>query len=86
MNRAPCCRATVVASCRDESCPSLRRRRRRHRRPLFPAEALARELTARGWRIVLATDRRGEQYAHSFPAEERIALDAATGSRPDRHG
>ncbi|QDH74123.1 undecaprenyldiphospho-muramoylpentapeptide beta-N-acetylglucosaminyltransferase [Brevundimonas sp. M20] len=49
---------------------------------MFPAEALSRELTARGWRIVLATDHRGEQYAHSFPAEERLALDAATGSGP----
>ncbi len=27
---------------------------------MFPAEALSRELAARGWRIVLATDRRGE--------------------------
>lgn len=49
---------------------------------MFPAEALSRELAARGWRIVLATDHRGEQYAHSFPAEERLALDAATGSGP----
>ncbi|MCS6627203.1 undecaprenyldiphospho-muramoylpentapeptide beta-N-acetylglucosaminyltransferase [Roseibacterium beibuensis] len=49
---------------------------------MFPAEALARELQARGWRIVLATDHRGEQYAHVFPAEERIALDAATGRGP----
>ncbi|WP_374512904.1 undecaprenyldiphospho-muramoylpentapeptide beta-N-acetylglucosaminyltransferase [Brevundimonas sp.] len=49
---------------------------------MFPAEALARELQARGWRIVLATDRRGEQYAHGFPAEERLALDAATGRGP----
>lgn len=46
---------------------------------MFPAEALARELTSRGWRIVLATDRRGEQYAHAFPAEGRLELDAATG-------
>ncbi|MFN7281542.1 MAG: undecaprenyldiphospho-muramoylpentapeptide beta-N-acetylglucosaminyltransferase [Brevundimonas sp.] len=47
---------------------------------MFPAEALAREMAARGWRVVLATDQRGEQYAHAFPAEERLALDAATGS------
>ncbi|MGQ3039798.1 MAG: undecaprenyldiphospho-muramoylpentapeptide beta-N-acetylglucosaminyltransferase [Brevundimonas sp.] len=49
---------------------------------MFPAEALSRELSARGWRIVLATDRRGEAYAHNFPAEERLALDAATGRGP----
>lgn len=49
---------------------------------MFPAEALAREMAARGWRVVLATDRRGEQYATHFPAEERLALDAATGSGP----
>ncbi len=49
---------------------------------MFPAEALAREMASRGWRVVLATDHRGEQYAHAFPAEERLALDAATGSGP----
>ncbi len=49
---------------------------------MFPAEALARELQARGWRVVLATDHRGEAYAQAFPAEERIALDAATGRGP----
>ncbi len=49
---------------------------------MFPAEALAREMAGRGWRIVLATDRRGEQYAHDFPAETRLDLDAATGAGP----
>ena len=49
---------------------------------MFPAEALARELTTRGWRVILATDARGQQYASAFPAEERIALDAATGRGP----
>jgi UDP-N-acetylglucosamine--N-acetylmuramyl-(pentapeptide) pyrophosphoryl-undecaprenol N-acetylglucosamine transferase len=45
---------------------------------MFPAEALARVLAARGWRIVLATDSRGDQYAQKFPAEERLSLEAAT--------
>ena len=45
---------------------------------LFPAEALARALIARGWRIVLATDSRGARFAEHFPAEERLALEAAT--------
>ena len=45
---------------------------------LFPAEALARELAGRGWRIVLATDARGATYAEDFPAETRLALNAAT--------
>jgi UDP-N-acetylglucosamine--N-acetylmuramyl-(pentapeptide) pyrophosphoryl-undecaprenol N-acetylglucosamine transferase len=45
---------------------------------LFPAEALARTLQGRGWRVVLATDERGAQYAKDFPAEERLALEAAT--------
>jgi UDP-N-acetylglucosamine--N-acetylmuramyl-(pentapeptide) pyrophosphoryl-undecaprenol N-acetylglucosamine transferase len=35
-------------------------------------------LTERGWRIVLATDVRGGAYAEQFPAEERLALNAAT--------
>lgn len=45
---------------------------------MFPAEALARALAARDWRVILATDARGDQYAQNFPAERRIALDAAT--------
>ncbi|CAN5445384.1 undecaprenyldiphospho-muramoylpentapeptide beta-N-acetylglucosaminyltransferase [soil metagenome] len=49
---------------------------------MFPAEALARELASRGWRVVLATDQRGEQYAADFPAEEKLYLDTATGSGP----
>ncbi len=53
---------------------------------LFPAEALARELSSRGWRIVLATDTRGAEYANEFPAEERLALDAATFKMGDPVG
>jgi len=45
---------------------------------LFPAQALSEALSARGWRVVLATDERGAAYAANFPAEERIALSAAT--------
>ncbi len=53
---------------------------------LFPAEALARELQARGWRIVLATDSRGARFAEHFPAEERLALEAATFKASDPVG
>lgn len=35
---------------------------------LFPAEALAHELIARGWDVHLATDGRAARYAGSFPA------------------
>ncbi len=45
---------------------------------LFPAQALAEALIGRGWRVALATDERGAAYAGGFPAEERIALSAAT--------
>jgi UDP-N-acetylglucosamine--N-acetylmuramyl-(pentapeptide) pyrophosphoryl-undecaprenol N-acetylglucosamine transferase len=53
---------------------------------MFPAEALARTLIERGWRVVLATDSRGDQYAHAFPAEKRIALNAATFKTTDPIG
>lgn len=45
---------------------------------MFPAQALAEALTTRGWRIALATDERGAQYASNFPSERRIPLAAAT--------
>ena len=45
---------------------------------LFPAQALAEVLIARGWRIALATDARGEGLTEGFPAERRIATPAAT--------
>ena len=35
---------------------------------LFPAEALAHELTARGWEVHLATDDRAERFAGMFPS------------------
>jgi UDP-N-acetylglucosamine--N-acetylmuramyl-(pentapeptide) pyrophosphoryl-undecaprenol N-acetylglucosamine transferase len=45
---------------------------------LFPAQALAEALITRGWRIVLASDARVAQHAAHFPAEQHIALSAAT--------
>jgi UDP-N-acetylglucosamine--N-acetylmuramyl-(pentapeptide) pyrophosphoryl-undecaprenol N-acetylglucosamine transferase len=53
---------------------------------LFPAQALAEALIARGWRIVLATDERGANFAGHFPAKERLALSAATFRRGDPTG
>ena len=53
---------------------------------LFPAQALAEALMARGWRIVLATDERGAGFAGLFPAQERIGLSAATFRRGDPLG
>lgn len=53
---------------------------------LFPAQALAEALAQRGWRIVLATDERGAQFADKFPAEERMGLSAATFRRGDPAG
>ena len=45
---------------------------------LFPAQALAEALIARGWGIVLASDERVAGLAQDFPAERRIGLSAAT--------
>jgi len=49
---------------------------------MFPAQSLAEELLRRGWRVALATDKRGLNYSGGFPDEvERRALKAATPSR-----
>ena len=45
---------------------------------LFPAQALAQALVARGWRVVLATDDRVQDLSDKFPAERKIALATAT--------
>jgi len=45
---------------------------------LFPAEALAHELAARGWTIHLATDERAGRFTGSFPAAEVHSLPSAT--------
>ena len=49
---------------------------------LFPAEALAHELIARGWSVQLATDSRAERFAVNFPGALIHPIAAATiGSR-----
>lgn len=53
---------------------------------LFPAQALAETLIARGWGVVLASDERVAGLAQDFPAERRIGLSAATFRRGDPVG
>ena len=49
---------------------------------MFPAQALAEEMLARGWRVKLSTDDRGARYAGGFPAEVRIdTISSATFAR-----
>jgi UDP-N-acetylglucosamine--N-acetylmuramyl-(pentapeptide) pyrophosphoryl-undecaprenol N-acetylglucosamine transferase len=45
---------------------------------LFPAEALAHELKARGWAIHLATDARAEKFAANFPSTKTHVIPSAT--------
>ncbi|MBX3596845.1 MAG: undecaprenyldiphospho-muramoylpentapeptide beta-N-acetylglucosaminyltransferase [Rhizobiaceae bacterium] len=45
---------------------------------LFPAEALAHELKARGWAVHLASDERANRYAGSFPADAIHPIASAT--------
>ncbi len=45
---------------------------------MFPAQAFADEMRARGWAIALVTDERGKKYAANFPADWRQEVEAAT--------
>ncbi|MGE0503014.1 MAG: undecaprenyldiphospho-muramoylpentapeptide beta-N-acetylglucosaminyltransferase [Rhizobiaceae bacterium] len=45
---------------------------------LFPAEALAHELAARGWRVELVTDDRAGRFAGKFPAAALHTVPSAT--------
>ncbi|MCC5779351.1 undecaprenyldiphospho-muramoylpentapeptide beta-N-acetylglucosaminyltransferase [Nitratireductor sp. B36] len=45
---------------------------------LFPAEALAHALHARGWQVHLATDKRAARFSGDFPAEETHVIESAT--------
>ncbi len=40
---------------------------------MFPAQALAEAMVAKGWRVRLSTDARGARYAGGFPQEVQIA-------------
>ena len=49
---------------------------------MFPAQALAEDMLARGWRVVLSTDARGARYAGGFQdAVERRVVSSATFAR-----
>jgi len=49
---------------------------------MFPAQALAEEMLARGWRVKLSTDARGLRYSGGFPdAVEVDVVKAATFAR-----
>ncbi|MBZ9657037.1 undecaprenyldiphospho-muramoylpentapeptide beta-N-acetylglucosaminyltransferase [Phyllobacterium lublinensis] len=48
---------------------------------LFPAEALAHELIARGWEIHLATDDRATRFTGAFPAKIHVVRSATIAGR-----
>ena len=49
---------------------------------MFPAQSLAEEMLARGWRVTLSTDERGARYAGGFPeAVTRQVVSSATFAR-----
>ncbi len=49
---------------------------------MFPAQALAEAMIAKGWRVKLSTDVRGARYSGGFPSEvDRVILASATFAR-----
>jgi len=51
---------------------------------MFPAQALAEALLARGWRVTLSTDARGARYTGGFPPE--VAIRQVASATPARGG
>jgi UDP-N-acetylglucosamine--N-acetylmuramyl-(pentapeptide) pyrophosphoryl-undecaprenol N-acetylglucosamine transferase len=51
---------------------------------MFPAQALAEAMVARGWRVKLSTDARGARYAGGFPRE--VVIEAAASATFARGG
>ncbi len=49
---------------------------------MFPAQALAEAMVAKGWRVRLSTDQRGARYAGGFPPDvERLVVSSGTFAR-----
>lgn len=51
---------------------------------MFPAQALAEEVLARGWRVTLSTDVRGARYAGGFPKD--VTIRQVVSATPARGG
>ncbi|NAZ36404.1 UDP-N-acetylglucosamine--N-acetylmuramyl-(pentapeptide) pyrophosphoryl-undecaprenol N-acetylglucosamine transferase [Rubellimicrobium sp. CFH 75288] len=51
---------------------------------MFPAQALAEAMLARGWRVTLSTDERGARYADGFPPE--VVREVVASATPARGG
>ncbi|PTW47179.1 UDP-N-acetylglucosamine--N-acetylmuramyl-(pentapeptide) pyrophosphoryl-undecaprenol N-acetylglucosamine transferase [Rhodovulum kholense] len=51
---------------------------------MFPAQALAETMLARGWRVKLSTDARGARYAGGFP--DAVEIETIAADSPDRGG
>ena len=51
---------------------------------MFPAQALAEVMLARGWRVTLSTDARGARYAGGFPPE--VVREVVASATPSRGG
>ncbi|MBK1636301.1 UDP-N-acetylglucosamine--N-acetylmuramyl-(pentapeptide) pyrophosphoryl-undecaprenol N-acetylglucosamine transferase [Rhodovulum adriaticum] len=51
---------------------------------MFPAQALAETMLARGWRVTLSTDARGARYAGGFP--DAVAIQRVAAESPARGG
>jgi len=51
---------------------------------MFPAQALAEEMLARGWRVKLSTDARGNRYSGGFP--EVVKREVVSSATPSRGG
>lgn len=51
---------------------------------MFPAQALAEAMLARGWRVKLSTDARGARYAGGFP--EAVSIEVRSSATPSRGG